>query len=308
MIVCLGTTPVLQRSMVFERLQPNEVNRAAAVHDYASGKSINVARVLHTLGEPAVALGFAGGARGAEMLADVSAARIPHHFVDVPAPTRQCVTVIDRAAGAATELVEESRPVHPEHAHRLLAVLLREIGAATGCVLSGSLPPNWHPDFYLRCLRLIPAGSVPVMLDARGDALRSALPHGHFIAKMNREELAQTVGANPGDGAALVRAMRSILPAGGAAVVTLGAGGVVACDVARAWRVHSPRVDARSAVGSGDAFAAGAVARLARGDPLDRACAYGAACGAANAITDRAGHLSREDVEKIMPQVRVEAL
>src|SRR5688500_2321718 len=142
MIVCLGTTPVYQRSMVFERLRLNEVNRAAAVYDYASGKSVNVARVLRALGEEVLATGFVGrGERGDALLADLDRAGIRDDFVRVAPPARQCVTVIDRAAGTATELVEESQPVYDGDWAELLRRLGGMVPAATGCVFSGSLPP-----------------------------------------------------------------------------------------------------------------------------------------------------------------------
>jgi tagatose 6-phosphate kinase len=69
-----------------------------------------------------------------------------------------------------------------------------------------------------------------------------------------------------------------------------------------------PRVVAKSAVGSGDAFAAGMIVGLLDGAGLDDACALGAACGAANAMTELAGFLSPDDVKRLRGQVHVEAL
>ena len=46
MIVCLGTTPTMQRTMLFDRVEIDAVNRAVEVREYASGKSVNVAKVL----------------------------------------------------------------------------------------------------------------------------------------------------------------------------------------------------------------------------------------------------------------------
>ena len=308
MILCLGTTPVLQRSMVFDRVTTDGVNRATAVHDYASGKSPNVARVLHALGEPVVAAGFVGGDRGGAFLRDLEAAGIPHRFVNVAAQTRQCVTVIDRAAGTATELVEESTPVAPRDWERLYDVVDALLPESTGLVLSGSLPPGAPQDFYLSCLRRTGGRAIPSVLDTRGEPLRLALRHNTFVAKLNREELAATVGRELASDGDVLAAARAAAPSGGAMVITLGASGAIAADARGAWRVRVPKVETRSAVGSGDAFAAGLVAGLVRREPLAEACALGAACGAANAMTDLAGHLSREDVEGIMPQVRVELL
>jgi len=308
MIVCVGTTPVWQRSMVFGQLKPDGVNRATDVRDYASGKSVNVARVLHTLGEETVATGFAGGDRGAALLRDLDAAGVRHEFVTVEAPTRQCVTVIDRAAGTATELVEESKPVAEGNWAQLEEVVARLLRRAGGLVLSGSLPPGAPQDFYLRCLRFARRPGTPAVLDARGEPLRRALGHGGFVAKMNLDELSATVGRPVSNDADLGEAMRELMPAGGAVVVTLGKGGAAAAEAGGAWRVRVPPVPARSAVGSGDAFSAGLIAGLAHRRPLADACVSGAACGAANAMTDLAGHLSPSDVRAIEAGVRIEPL
>jgi tagatose 6-phosphate kinase len=308
MIVCLGTTPVYQRSMVFERLRVDEVNRAAAVHDYASGKSINVARVLRTMGEDVVATGFVGsGERGDALLADLDRAGIAHDFVRVGPAARQCVTVIDRAAGTATELVEESRPV----ADGDWAELMRRVsGLATrarGWVMSGSLPPGADDGFYRDCLA-VAGGGVPVILDTRRAPLREALSARGFVAKLNRDELAETVGRPVDSDEALRRAARDVAPEAGGVVVTAGAGGVVAFDGNQFWRVRPPRVEAKSAVGSGDSFSAGMMIGLLRGKTLADACVLGAACGAANAMTDLAGCLAVADVDDLVPRVRVEPL
>src|SRR5438045_3669048 len=110
MILCVGTTPTVQRTMVFDRLVVDEVNRAQEVTEYASGKGINVARVLTQLGEAALAAGFAGGRRGEFLIEDCARWNVPTDFVRIAGETRLCTTIIDRANGAVTELVEETPP------------------------------------------------------------------------------------------------------------------------------------------------------------------------------------------------------
>ncbi|HEX7617679.1 MAG TPA: 1-phosphofructokinase, partial [Verrucomicrobiae bacterium] len=63
-ILCIGTTPAAQRVMIFRKLTPDAVNRAVTTLDGAAGKSINVAKILKTLGAHPVATGFLGGERG----------------------------------------------------------------------------------------------------------------------------------------------------------------------------------------------------------------------------------------------------
>jgi tagatose 6-phosphate kinase len=306
MILCLGTTPTVQRSMIFDRLEIDGVNRAVEVREYASGKSPNVARVLRTLGCDPLVAGFAGGDRGKFLLADLNAAGIRCDFVNTAAPTRLCTTVINRSDGTATELVEESEPLADaewEQLNRKLGALLAQSNV---WVFSGSLPPGAPQDFYARWLAKAGAQKAIAILDARGEPLRLALRHPGFIVKLNREELAATLN-EPLDGEQSVQeAARRIAPAGGSSIVTLGGRGALASDGKNVWRLTPPKVKAVSAVGSGDAFAAGLTFELSRGRTLPESLPLAAACGAANALTSLAGNLSLHDVQSLLPSVNVE--
>src|SRR5689334_17346200 len=119
MILCLGTTPTVQRTMTFAKLTIDAVNRAIEVRESASGKSLNVARVLHTLGEDPLATGFLGGDTGQFIREDLSRSGIAHDFVTVRPRTRTCMSVIDQSVGTATELIQESSEVEADAWDRL---------------------------------------------------------------------------------------------------------------------------------------------------------------------------------------------
>ncbi len=307
-ILTLGATPAWQRTMIFDQLAVDAVNRSSEVSDYASGKSINVARVLQTIGANTVATGFAGGVRGELMKRDLDAAGIEHDFQLTRAPTRQCITLIDRAAHTATELVEESLPVTQEDWAGLDAKT-RLLGKQCGWwIFSGSFPAGAPPDFYARFLPLArEIGATPI-IDARGEPVRLALAQGGFIVKLNKEELAATVGRPIESDPQLRSALLETVPKEGAAVVTLGAAGSAASDGRSSWRISSPIVRAVSAVGSGDAYAAGLAIGLSRGLSLPDACALGSACGAANAMTALAGHVDPIAAERLQKGVLIESV
>lgn len=308
MIICLGTTPVYQRSMTFDRVKTDGVNRAKHVSDYASGKSINVARALRTLGHDVLATGFVGGTRGEMLCDDLDAAGIQHQFTVVGKETRQCITVIDREAGTATELVEESSPVMDAAWEKLDGKLRLLLPKSPLWIFSGTLPPGAPQDFYARWLPLARERDAMVLIDARSEPLKLALKHGNAIYKLNRDEFAETLGTDLTDDARLIAAIRDNTPIGGKLIITLGKSGAIASDGATVWRVQSPSVKAISAVGSGDAFAAGLGIALSNGEPLDSALKLGAACGAANAMTALAGHLNAEDVTTLREKAKVEQL
>ncbi|HZZ42094.1 MAG TPA: hexose kinase [Tepidisphaeraceae bacterium] len=300
MILCIGTTPTGQRSMVFDRLTLDGVNRATAVSEYASGKSINVARVLQTLGKSACCTGFVGGPRGKMIRDHLDALTIQHNFVDVQPPTRLCTTIIDHSTNTATELVEESAEVEPGAWTELDQRIASAGQAAAVWVMSGSLPPHGDLDAYARWTRAGLAAGARVIIDGRGQPVRRALPIGKLILKLNQDELAATLETSITNQITLKAAMLKSLPADGAIVVTLGKDGAIATNGHDYWHVTTPSVRVISAVGSGDSFAAGLAAGFADHRTLPESLKLAAACGAANAMTDRAGQINPSDLDHIL--------
>ena len=305
MILCLGTTPAVQRVMVFRKLTLDSVNRAVRTLDGAAGKSINVAKVLRVLGANPVATGFLGGDRGEYLRSVMAEKGIEQEFVAVTARTRQCVTVIDQSAGTVTELVEESRPVEPEAFARLMSILRQRIHGSRAVVMSGTIAPGGPADLYRECTRLAREAGAFSVVDAQGPALTEALKAGPALVKPNRAELAATLGRELSDEASVLAAMRDLGERGAQrVVVTAGSGPSLAFDGRNYWRIVAPQVAAVNPIGSGDSFTAGLVWRLLAGDDLGEASRWGAAAGTANALTMMAGEVSREEVERLAREAR----
>jgi len=309
MILCIGTTPAVQRVMVFRQLTLDAVNRAVTTLDGAAGKSVNVAKVLQVLGERPFATGFLGGDRGEYLRALLTARGIELEFVTVTPRTRQCITVVDRSAGTHTELVEESQSVAPADYERLMAVLRRRVQGCRAVVMSGTITPGGPSDLYFRGTQMAQAAGALAVVDAEGAALTEALRAKPGLVKPNRSELAATVGRELEDDAGVMSALRELSERGAQrVVVTAGKGAALAFDGRTFWRIHPPRIAAVNPIGSGDAFAAGLVWRLLRGEDLGEACRWASAVGAANALTPMAGEVHFNDVERLLPEAQVERL
>lgn len=305
-ILCLGTTPAAQRVMVFSRLKLDAVNRASTTLDGIAGKSVNVAKVLKALGERPIATGFLGGDRGDYLRSVLESRGIEQDFVAVAARTRQCVTVIDQATGAVTELVEESQPVEPTAFEQLTNVVRRRVAQCRAVVMSGTIAPGGPSDLYAHYTRLANAASALSMVDAQGPALLAALAARPGLVKPNRTELAATSGRALATEADVVAALRELAARGAQrVVVTAGRQATLAFDGRTFWRISVPSVEAVNPIGSGDAFTAGLVSRLTRGDDLGEACRWGTAAGAANALTLLAGEVNRAAVERLACSVDV---
>ncbi len=306
-ILCVGTTPAVQRVMAFGRLKLDAVNRAVTTRDGVAGKSVNVAKVLKALGEHPIATGFLGGDRGEYLRLTLEHRGIESDFVSVATCTRQCVTVIDEATRAVTELVEESSPAEAADFAQLLAIVRRRVGQCRAVVMSGTIAPNGPSDLYAQCTRMAHAVGAISAVDAQGPALLASLEAGPALVKPNRTELAATTGRTLASDAEVVAALRELAARGAQrVVVTAGRQPTLAFDGRTVWRVSVPQVAAVNPIGSGDAFTAGLVSRLARGDDLGEACRWGTAAGAANALSLLAGEVERADVERLAREVEVQ--
>ena len=309
MTLCLGTTPAVQRVMIFRKLTLDAVNRAVRTLDGVAGKSINVAKVLHALGEHPVATGFLGGDRGEYVRAALEARGIELDCVKVTAGTRQCVTVIDESAGSITELVEESSHVEAADFERLLEIIRRRVQASRAFIMSGTIAPGGPVDLYAQCVRLAHEAGALSVVDAQGAPLLEALNAAPDMVKPNKAELAATVGRELKDDTDVMRAARELSERGAARViVTAGKEPVLAFDGRSFWRIVAPHIAAVNPIGSGDAFTAALVWRLVLGEDLGEACRWASAAGAANALTPLAGEVNREDVERLVREVKVEQI
>jgi tagatose 6-phosphate kinase len=309
MILCIGTTPAAQRVMVFRKLTLDTVNRAVTTRDGAAGKAVNVAKVLKTLGEEPVVAGFLGGERGAQLRSLIETEGIALAMVAVAANTRQCITVIDEAAGAQTELVEESGAISHSDFESLMALIAERARNARAMVMSGTVAPGVPADIYLRCTRLAHELGAFSVLDAHGPPLVQALAASPGLVKPNRAELSGMLRVPLQDEESVKSAMKALQARGAQRVViTSGKDPVLAFDGGGFWRISVPTIRAVNPIGSGDAFTAALVWRLLSGDGLGQACRWAVAAGAANALTLMPGELGLPDLNRLVNETRAEMI
>ena len=173
--------------------------------------------------------------------------------------------------------------------------------------MSGTITPGGPPDLYFHGTQIAHEAGAIAVVDAQGPALLETLRAKPELVKPNRSELAATLGRELKDEAAVLATIRELCQCGAQrVVVTAGKDPGLAFDGQHWWRVHPPRIDAVNPIGSGDAFAAGLVVSLLRGEDLGEACRWASAAGAANALTLLAGEVRREDVEQLAARSRVE--
>jgi 1-phosphofructokinase family hexose kinase len=306
-ILCVGGTPAMQRTLRFESLEPGAVNRAYDVRVTASGKMVNAARAVTVLGGQALLATFLGGDPGRFVARELDARGVPHEVVwtEDDAPTRTCATLIPDN-GPVTELVEEALPVSERDVAALEEVVTENLREAWALCLIGSFPPGVPDNFYARLTRAAREAGVRVLVDAQKAPLRAALEEAPFLAKPNLEEVAATLNFPIGElGAHAAVAALTDAGARWALVSTGASGSLLGDDSGRLWSIEPPWVEAVNPIGSGDVMAAALLLSLRRGASVPAAAAYGTACAAANAVTLTSGEVRPDDVDGMLSRIRL---
>jgi len=274
------------------------------------GKGVNVARALRLLGHEVLLTGFAGGHIGAAMMAMLRAEDIRTEFVKIAEESRLCLNIIDENSRSQTQLDEPGPLVSPSELEQLRQQWLRLLRYAHVAIIAGSAPRGAPFDVYVDFIFAAKERRLPVLLDVREPYLSSAVQAGPTIVKPNLNELSALFGQEFTVPEGVIAASQNLLRYGIKMVLTsMGREGAIAVtSQAGIWRARPPAVETYSEVGAGDAMLAGLVhatlSRLSLPDRLRWAVAAGAA--AAQQLGATIG--SREEVEKLVADVAVEAL
>ncbi|WP_055589618.1 1-phosphofructokinase family hexose kinase [Peterkaempfera griseoplana] len=283
MIVTLTPNPALDITYTVPGFRPHATHRVAEVCAQAGGKGVNVARVLHTLDRPAMAVLPLGGRTGAEIAHDLAACGIPYAGVPIDGETRRTVAVVD---GTDTTMLNEPGPEVDGRQWAAVHQRVRELLPYTAVlVVSGSLPRGLSEDACAALIRLARGRGVPVVLDADGPVLAAGLSARPTVVKPNAAELAAATGIEDP-----VRAAVALLAAGAQAVVaSLGPDGLLAVTPDGSWRARPPQHLAGNTAGAGDAVVAALAVGLADGTSWPDVLADAVALSAATVLAPRAG-------------------
>ncbi|OGK03372.1 MAG: hypothetical protein A2487_19170 [Candidatus Raymondbacteria bacterium RifOxyC12_full_50_8] len=297
--VCLN--PVLQKTVVLKKLIHGEVNRVEALYEDASGKGVNVIRVLGQLGCKAELITQAGGWNAARFLALAKQHVLCLHTAPAPLAIRFCYTLIHTATGQTTEIVEEADPVTRLTQARVKNLFLRRITHAHTLVISGTKATGFSDSLYPWMVRTARRWKVRVILDIKGKDLVRCLEYGPQVIKPNFAEFVSTfvpgvAASESSENARLLHRVEKTMVSlnkkyGCAVVLTRVRFPVLFADGGRIGSVGVKQIRAVNSTGSGDAFTAGLASQLSCAAPLVTAIREGMRCAALNALNVRPGNI-----------------
>lgn len=306
LIGTITINPAVDETLEVEKTVKEDQLRALSVRHDPGGKGINVSRVVHQLGEKTIAYGMAGGRTGALLEERLRQEGVPCHFLAIQGETRTNITITDDSDHTQIRVSLPGPRVTPEELARLLDEAFSASPRPDWWVVGGSLPPGVPHGVYATMLHRCQDVGIPGVLDADGDALELALAAKPHMIKPNIHEAQRLVGRKLTSEADVLQAAKDIVAKGvDLVLVSRGPRGAVAVSKDEAWEGVPPHVEAISKVGAGDSALAGAALALCRGQGLNEAVRWAVACGTAAVLTPGTQLCRREDVERLLPEVKV---
>lgn len=308
MILVVSPNPAVDRVAVVN-YQERASLRPARFSLWAGGSGVHAAYVAHLLGADVLVQGFAGGHSGARFRELLEQQEITADLVEIEGETRGTFSLLDTGRGDLCNVVEPGPTVTGAEERTLESMVLRRMRDADLMIVSGSVPPGCSIDFPARLVAAAHQAGVPCIADLAGNALLTAIPSRPWLIKPSRVEIGELLGHETVDVDGILPLAMDWLQAGVSNVcVSLDAQGLLWVSADGVRHISAPRVPSYNSIGCGDTLVGALAARYAQTSDLGHALRVGVAAAAANIAYDAPGFCTAEDVERLLPQTRVQPL
>ncbi|MGH2890854.1 MAG: 1-phosphofructokinase family hexose kinase [Solirubrobacteraceae bacterium] len=312
MIITVTLNAAMDKTLEVPSFTPGRRHRTVDQTTMPGGKGVNIARAIKRLGQPVIATGLAGGATGSRIVEALNDESILNDFVRIGDESRTNTAVLDPTTGLQTEINERGPAVSERELELFREKLLYLAQGASICLFAGSLPRGVEADVYFTLIREVRRLGVTTIIDSDGEPLRLSMRAEPDLVSPNELEAEELVGHEFNDGHDRAQAVVEMTRQGAhEAIMTVGDGcyaRLLADGSPTLFRARVAEQEARSAVGSGDAFLAGYVAsRYAERGP-EESLRFGVACGAESTQHFGAGILDPARVDRLLSEVDCERL
>lgn len=305
MILCVCPNPSIDTYAWLDKIVFGSSNRISKIMEFSGGKGVHIAQALAELKVQTEIMGVWGGYSGQRLIASLEKSNIKISGIHVEDENRKCYTFISNDSHfSQTELLEPGPYLTPQKWTEFKKAFRNSVRLASIVCMAGSWPKNVPTDAYAQLISIAKEFDVWVLLDCTGTQLKNALEIGFFGLHLNESEALEVGGTN---------SLRELQQKIGAKVqfiaLTKGKEGL---ELFYNNSFLKANVDLEeeifSAVGSGDCLTAGLAYGLEKELEIEKIASLGVACGAANCLTEDLGMLKEEDVNVLLPRVKVHSL
>lgn len=305
MIYTVTLNPSIDYVIKVDKLTTGNINRVNEEHVYPGGKGINVTRILKSLDNDNIALGFVSGFTGDYIINSLQELNLKSDFIKVKEGfTRINVKV---KSEEETEINGQGPKISKEELNQFYKVIDKLVDGDI-LILSGSIPSCLDERLYESIMKKVEDRDIKVIVDATKNLLLNVLKYKPFLIKPNNHELAEMFNVELNSTEDVVFYARKLKEMGAQNVlISMGKDGallvtendeVFASNVAKGEVVNS--------VGAGDSMVAGFIAGYLKSNSYEEALRLGAASGGATAFSSDLA--TREFIDKLVDEIKIEKI
>ncbi|MDU2693730.1 MAG: 1-phosphofructokinase [Intestinibacter bartlettii] len=305
MIYTVTLNPSIDYVIKVDKLTTGNINRVNEEHVYPGGKGINVTRILKSLDNDNIALGFVSGFTGDYIINSLQELNLKSDFIKVKEGfTRINVKV---KSEEETEINGQGPKISEEELNQFYKVIDKLVDGDI-LILSGSIPSCLDERLYESIMKKVEDRDIKVIVDATKNLLLNVLKYKPFLIKPNNHELAEMFNVELNSTEDVVFYARKLKEMGAQNVlISMGKDGallvtendeVFASSVAKSEVINS--------VGAGDSMVAGFIAGYLKSNSYEEALRLGAASGGATAFSSDLA--TREFIDKLVDEIKIEKI
>ena len=309
MILTVTMNAAIDKRYVVKRFEEGQVNRVTTCTYTPGGKGLNVSKPASIAGAEVVATGFVGGHAGDYIVDSLKNFGIKSEFYHMNEESRSCINIWNEEKREQTEFLEPGFTVSEEDFDKFMDKFEKLILQADVVAISGSLPKGLDGTAYQRMVKAVKDAGKKVILDTSGNLLEMGIKAKPTMVKPNIDEIRMLTGSHCDTREELVEAAQKIHGAGiEVVVISLGGeGSVLVCDNG-VYRAVVPKIDAVNTVGCGDSMIAGFALGFEKNLPIEETLKLASAISAAAALREETGFFVKEDMERILPDIKIEKM
>lgn len=309
MILTVTMNAAIDKRYVVKRFEEGQVNRVTTCTYTPGGKGLNVSKPASIDGAEVVATGFVGGHAGDYIVDSLKNFGIKSEFYHMNEESRSCINIWNEEKREQTEFLEPGFTVSEEDFDKFMEKFEKLIVQADVVAISGSLPKGLDGTAYQRMVKAVKDAGKKVILDTSGNLLEMGIKAKPTMVKPNIDEIRMLTGSHCDTREELVEAAQKIHRAGiEVVVISLGGeGSVLVCDNG-VYRAVVPKIDAVNTVGCGDSMIAGFALGFEKNLPIEETLKLASAISAAAALREETGFFVKEDMERILPDIKIEKM
>lgn len=307
MIYTITLNPLIERIVEVEELLYDDVNQVVAEHKKPGGKGIDVSRVIKELGGQSVAMGFAGGYSGLELIGMLVNEGIVTDFTRINEESRSSITIYQRKKKIQTLLSTSCPPIGQIEVDSFFRKV-QEVSAGSYVVISGDVPDSMSDSFFAQMITTLKERDIKVFLDTDNEALKLGVSAGPFLIKPNVFEFGRLVENSMNTVEEIAEYVKPYRDSVEYIIVSMGARGAAGFSKEGDYRVTPPKVNVRNSVGAGDSMLGGVVFAMSQQNSFEDALRLGIACGTAATLSAAGDLCTKKDIDFIKKEVIIEKI